>query len=427
MKRAPTLCFALGLAAFAFGMSQPSPVYGQGGRDQYTVVEAVQLNQHPQRYWSRGIVFEDTLVETTGRRRQIDGRRVIEIGTRTVDNVYVDARLEDRAARMTRGQQYVFSGTVLSESRRFLRWSRTTYSVVVDSIERLDEGQPEDLLDLFTGDETGANLEPVLQALAEAQRMMIVEARNEGVPVEAMFDAQMPRSDRAIEIARSAVRRAEREAGLPAAEMLSMLLRELLVAQQGLLATHASPPVPIPEIEVESEIEPEPVPEPAPEPEAEPLPEPEPEPEPEVEPAPEPEPMPEVEPVPEPELIDDVPVEETPVLDVSDAEEEVQPEAWEEWPLATGAWEEEEVEADRDPEPVEVIEVEVEPVEIAPAPVEQDNVIEDPVGAVEPERPDDALDNLMDDPDVTFGLQPADTPLRLGDPVPLRPRLREQP
>lgn len=356
MKRKFTLCLALGFLALIFGALVPQVVYGQGSRDQYSVVEASRLNQHPQRYWSRGVVFEDTFTGITGRTRNIDGRRVIEIQTRSLDNVYADARLEDRIQRMRHGQ-YVFSGTVLSESRRFLRWSRTTYRVVVDSIERVDEGQPDDLLDLFAGDEVGVNLGPMLEILAEAQRRLIVEARNEGIPIESMFDAQMPRGDRAIEIARASVRRIEREAGLPAAEIISLLIREVMVAQQGLLATHATEPIPVPEIEIL-------------EPEAEP--------------------------------IEELQQEEEPVHDHSSVEEEVQSELVEDLPSVSEAWGDE-------PE-----------VETVPMPESDQPQVEEPNASTMPDISEDEVDSSIAEPDTTFGLQPSEAPLRLRDIVPLR-------
>lgn len=408
MKKQSTLCLALSCVALTFGALLPEVAHGQGSRDQYSVVEAYRLNQHPQRYWSRGVVFEDTFIGETGRRRQIDGRRVIEIETRALETVYVDARLEDRVERMTRGQ-YVFSGTVLSESRRFLRWSRTTYRVVVDSIERLDEGQPDDLLDLFAGDEVGANLEPILQILAETQRRLIVEARNEGVPVESMFDAQMPRGDRAIEIARASVRRVEREAGLPAAEILSLLVREVMVAQQGMLATHATEPIPVPEIELD-----EPDVQPLPETEIEVVPEPDPVLELEIDP----EPVPEIEPAPVP--LEETQEEEAPLPDETSADDEVQPEVLEDLPLASEAWGDEieaDTETDVQVEPVDAGAITIEPMDITPRQID-----EEPVGRDESEATGEGFDQLIIEPDATFGLQPSEAPLRLREAVPLRPR-----
>ncbi len=223
----------IGLLAAFLWVGLPT-VEAQTERDRFVVVEAADLAENPQRYWSRGIVFEDTLKDVTGRSRRVEGRRLVQIETETVGLCYVDEDLIDRVGELDRNRAYLFAGTVLGEMRRrfpFFR-QRSEYIVALDTVEVLADEVEEDLLQVFLeADPDRPAFQNVQKAVVQAQNRLVAFAKNEGVDIADLFDPGAATMDRAAEVSRVAVRSVQEELGVTSMELLSQLIRELLAKQ----------------------------------------------------------------------------------------------------------------------------------------------------------------------------------------------------
>ncbi len=220
-------------------------------RDRFVVVTAQELGENPQRYWSRGIVFEDEFTRVTGRGKRVNGRRLVQIETATLGPCYVDDRIIDRVSDLTERKNYLFAGTVLSESRRrppFFR-PRSHYFVTIDAVEKLADDIEDDLLKAFKDAEPDrAAFQNVHKAMVQAQNQLVAFAQAEGVEIAKLFDPAGATMDKAAEVSRVAVRTVEQELGITSIEMLSLLVRELLAAQYvGVAESPVAPEVPEPE------------------------------------------------------------------------------------------------------------------------------------------------------------------------------------
>ena len=226
--------WVIGVLAALLCVVGQGPADAQVQRDRFVVVKADELAEAPQRFWSRGIVFEDVLEDATGRSRRVDGRSFTQIETRTVGRVYVSDRIADRVSELPEGRNYLFSGTVLSESGRSFPLMRrqTQYVVAIDSVERLADDTADDLLAIFLeGDPDRPAFQNVQKAVIQAQNQLVARAQNQGVEVSDLIDYGAATMDEAAAVSRIAVRSVEQELGVSSMELLSLLVRELLVAQ----------------------------------------------------------------------------------------------------------------------------------------------------------------------------------------------------
>ncbi len=239
----------------------------QVSRDRYVVVRARELAETPQRYWSRGVVFEDVLEDVSGRGRRAGGRSFGQIETEVIGRCYVDDAIMDQVQGLRKGRRYLFAGTVLSETRRGFLFIRPSvrYFVAIDSVERLSDDVDADLLEAFIDqDPDRPAFRNIQKALTRAQNELVAFAQGEEVDIGTLFEPRAETMDKAAEVSRVAVREIERELGITSTEMLGLLVRELLVAQYLEGEPPAVPPREEPkEIEEESRRKPEPEPPPA--------------------------------------------------------------------------------------------------------------------------------------------------------------------
>lgn len=222
------------LMAVALFVGAAVMVHAQVSRDRYTVVRARELAEAPQRYWSRGIVFEDVLEDISGRGRRSAGRSFSQIQTETVGPCYVDEAIMGQVQNLRKGRRYLFSGTVLSETRRGFLFIRPSvqYFVAIDSVERLPDDVDADLLEaLFDEEPDRPAFQNIQKALTQAQNQLVAFAQSEDVDIATLFDPRAETMDKAAEVSRVAVRELERELGITSTEMLGLLVRELLAAQ----------------------------------------------------------------------------------------------------------------------------------------------------------------------------------------------------
>lgn len=217
----------------------------QDSRERYRVVEAAHLAEYPQRFWGRGVVFEDVFESRIGRTQQTGGRRFSGISTRELGRIYVAPGLEETVEGLEPGRAYLFAGVVVGESGMRIPFmgARTRYWLAIEEIEAVVDADEDELLSLILDSETDHfAFAPILEAVQSAQNQLIARASNEDVPVQSLFDPRAPRQDAAIQAARNAVRDLSNKTGITAAEYLSILVRELLARQYDLDDPETSAP-----------------------------------------------------------------------------------------------------------------------------------------------------------------------------------------
>jgi len=219
--------FRFAFLAILFGITTLAPLIAQAQSDRYAVVEAADLADNPQRYWSRGVVVEDHLVKISGGRERIGDRRFTPIETKTMGRAYVRERLVED---LEEGSDYVFTGTVLSRTgRHWVFWTKTRYFITFDAVKRSRDDVAE-AADLFlTGNSDRPAVAHLQEAVARAQKLLVAHAEDQGASLESLIDQDMFRTDKAAEVSRVAVRTMEQELGMTSSEIMSLFIREILV------------------------------------------------------------------------------------------------------------------------------------------------------------------------------------------------------
>jgi len=202
-----------------------APAHAQA--DKYAVIEAEELADNPQRFWSRGIVVEDLLEKVTGSRERIGDRRFVAIDTSLLGRAYVQ---EPLAEELEPDTEYLFSGTVVSRtSRRWIFWSKTKYFIIFESA-KVSLADTEEAVDLFlSGNSDRLAVQHVSDMVASAQKLLVAHAEEEGKRIEDLVDPEAYRTDKAAEVSRMAVRAIEQELGVTSSELMSLFVREILV------------------------------------------------------------------------------------------------------------------------------------------------------------------------------------------------------
>lgn len=277
MNQRSVLFRAAGIRAFfvCVALLGPFGAAAKSSVEKYVVVEAEELLNNPQRYWSRGVVFEDTLISVTRKRDSIGDRKYTRIETAALGTLYVDAKALEQARELPLDASYIFAGTMRSTTRRnwFFR-SSTKYFVTAEAIVAPPSDVSTNLIAAFAMDAANRPAFQYLQqAIDQAQQLLLGYARDQEVEVSTLFNPVADRMDKPAEVARVAIRTVEQESGMTSSEILSLLVREMLAQEWGVA------PAPMEEVEPAEPLEEDPsvvAPEAEPEPVIEFVPEPEP-------------------------------------------------------------------------------------------------------------------------------------------------------
>jgi len=159
-----SLCAALLLGLTATAMAQTD----------FQEVDAASLLRNPKNYWSLGIVFKDTLLDTqAGRRTKIGSKEYIPFKTMGVGTCYAEARLAPVLSAAQTDQEYLFRGTVLNKQASFFN-RQDLFFVVVQSIAPALEKTTVDSSDLLPtntrmeGHDGAAESEQLLSTIQQA-------------------------------------------------------------------------------------------------------------------------------------------------------------------------------------------------------------------------------------------------------------------
>lgn len=209
-------------------------------QERTSVVSASDLLRAPQRYWAQRVVFADMLKQfPAGGRVALDRRIYIPLQTAEAGRCYVPAELAPVFEQLPADRRYHFEGTVIQVGRRFY----ITVHGVAAAIEREDLkfewpavlGEPKERM-------REQALGPVLAILTEAEGALVAYAREKGVDPKTVFDPKSPHYPAAMTAVRAAIRDYEQRNRMPASEILTGYLFQILAgrAERGSAAAEAA-------------------------------------------------------------------------------------------------------------------------------------------------------------------------------------------
>lgn len=195
---------------------------------------AKEVATNPQRFWARGFVFRDTLTASPGTSRvKIGDRITFPMSTKNVGNCFADESIAPVLRGLPLDQDYIFTGTVLSESKGLIR-KRTVYKVIVEGLVK-----PAEPLDGLTtnvasalavmpdGNPYALRLKLLQELVVRVQEALTVVGASEKIEREEFFDPESPHFEKLIMSARRAINNLEIETNVPAREHLAQILAAL--------------------------------------------------------------------------------------------------------------------------------------------------------------------------------------------------------
>ncbi len=248
----------IGGLAYLLLLSFAFPAHAANRRDRFIEVDAAELRDSPHRYWSRGVIFQDTLTRhPAGRTLRLDDRRFIEIRIDTIGEAYVDRDRADQFEELELDREYLFTGMVLSRTGRdfLMRRRRTEYYVTITDATPLAADTEETLTRMLRPDYDEVVPDVMKALLNRIQRQLLVYTEEHDMEIADLFDRDRPEHfDRTVELVRSTIRAFEREEETTSFIILSDLIYTLLAME------YRQPPVieeePVEEEPVDEELEP---------------------------------------------------------------------------------------------------------------------------------------------------------------------------
>ncbi len=243
MTRNPALfCLALALCA-GFFFSPPHTATAQQRDGESPVIDNQRLLQTPQVYWSRPILFKDTLVSAPGGQSiRLDDVRYVAFETAELGTCYATADIQDSFAG-GEGQEFAFNGTVLSRKRGLPFFRRTEFLIIANraaQVKPADAGSLAEGLEALIADPEAAKLEPslaVVIALYEGlQASAIAYAQENNLELEYVLAPGSEHLEKINDLLRRQLRSLELQNATTAQTVLADFVR-ILLAQK-----HRNPP-----------------------------------------------------------------------------------------------------------------------------------------------------------------------------------------
>jgi len=231
----------------------------------YFATDVKDIKSSPQRYWAKGIVFRDTLVEQPQRRTlSIDNRTVTRFVTEQLGEVYAEKEAVELLNNLAPGVEYLFSGTVGQRGRRY-------YTVVrsVSAYRQDTENIPALLGDvnlLNTTNQFNRVFIVLDGVMKDVHKDLFGFATANNIKLEEMFGRTEHRDKVAASI-RSALRRFEENSKTTSQEFFVSIIISMLALQYGYVeqvpaSYEAEPPASseldsLPDSDVDDEVGPE--------------------------------------------------------------------------------------------------------------------------------------------------------------------------
>ncbi|HMP72281.1 MAG TPA: hypothetical protein PKE55_03365 [Kiritimatiellia bacterium] len=219
-----SLTSLLGCALLLLITALPAPAYSP--------VDIIELRDHPQRFWARGVVFQDTLVSAPGTRTtRIGDQTVISFQTRILGECYVDPAAAEILRTMKPGADAVFSGTVMQVRRRFYYIVHAVEPVAasLDELPRtLEQIDTEDAGNFAS--ETFRQLQAIIH---QVQADLFAHAQANQRDMAFYFEPHGTNLSVVAQSIRTTLRDIENRTRVPAQEFLVSLIASIMADQYG--------------------------------------------------------------------------------------------------------------------------------------------------------------------------------------------------
>ena len=200
---------------------------------EFNFVELDVLKNAPHRHWARGVVFKDVLTAKPGGRSiEIDDRRYLPFATRSLD-CYIGVEDESKIKKLKKGEEYLFSGTIIHGKKKYL--------IAVSSIEKsiANAVDPKAIVEILpepgaSDDESAKQyLPPHLRAINELMETsltsMFVYTKENQIEISELFNEESEHSKRGMDTIRATVRSMQKEGKTSSEDILSNLLKDMLI------------------------------------------------------------------------------------------------------------------------------------------------------------------------------------------------------
>jgi hypothetical protein len=190
-------------------------------------VNAEDLLQNPQNFWSTGILVYDTLEELpSDRDERIAKKKYYKFKTRDIGKAYAGKDLYEMLATAQVGQEFVFSGTVLNHRREYI----VVFQSATPTIEAIEEAPIQDV-DLVIN-QLESSTEDSLRQLSDFLKRTITAltglSQSEGLPIEQLL-ANKTYRDKAMGSIRRALNDLSIDTSITPGEILTGYALHLLV------------------------------------------------------------------------------------------------------------------------------------------------------------------------------------------------------
>lgn len=219
------------LGFFLFFLHAPSASIAQ----EFKLTPAREVASNPQRFWARGVIFLDTLTALpSASTTKFADRRLHPFSTKTVGDCLATPDIAPVLRDLTTGRDYIFTATVLTESRGLIR-KRPVYRVVVEgvSVPAQDATNLPSIAQLAEAALDGSDpysmrLQTLRRLIVRVQESIAVVIASEKISREQLFDPASPHFEKLVAAARRAVGDLEVETNIPGREHLAQMLVALV-------------------------------------------------------------------------------------------------------------------------------------------------------------------------------------------------------
>ncbi|MBU0676553.1 MAG: hypothetical protein KJ626_00415 [Verrucomicrobia bacterium] len=213
---------------------QWAPAASSADRERYVEVEAEDVLRSPQSFWLIGIVFSDTLLSPpSDRLTKINDSRYAEFSTKIIGKCYASTELLPDLKDAEPGQEFIFTGTVISTPGSFFG-GKAGYEVVVSKAVPSIAASDEKAADIFAGltDDTvvpeGQPLEEMLSILTRTKANLVGYVLENDLDLTEVFESESKHSTEIRDIIRQIVRSEENERKTTSSEILTRFIYALI-------------------------------------------------------------------------------------------------------------------------------------------------------------------------------------------------------
>lgn len=221
------------------------------GAQEFKTTPAKEVATNPQRFWARGVVFRDQLVETVGKdRMKVGERRAYRFTTKVVGDCYADEKIVEVMRGLEPGRDYIFTASVFSEKKGFFS-RKTVYIVLVDGIvvpakdvRSISEELDEALAQRAAKNPMLQQIDILKKLIVNVQESLTAMAATEQIDRAVYFDPESEQFDKFIQATRRVVSDFETESKIPGREEFVQILAALIALKEGALVEKQPEPVP---------------------------------------------------------------------------------------------------------------------------------------------------------------------------------------